>query len=96
MSFEMTTRYSGSTYEDAYKAGTELALQVTASNTDVIIGTAANPKFVFTAPKMVVTDWSRSEDLDAPTTQTMTGTIHYSPADAYALRAVITNLQTNY
>ena len=96
MSFEMTTRYVGTTYEDAFNAGTALALEITASNTDVTIGTSARPKFVFTAPKIKITDWSRTEDNDAPTTQTMTGTIHFSPADVYALRAVLTNLQTAY
>lgn len=96
MSFEMTMRYNGTTYEDAYKNGTELALLVSAVNSDVTIGTSAHPGLVFTAPKIVVTDWARTEDLDAPVTQTITGTIHYSPADAYALKAVLTNLQASY
>lgn len=91
LSFEMTMRYEGSTYEDAFKNGTELALQVSAVNSDVTIGTSGHPGLVITAPKMNISDWSRNEDLDSPVTQTMTGTIHYSVADAYALRAVFTN-----
>lgn len=96
MNFEMTARYNNTTYEDAYNNGTQLALQVTATNTDVTIGTAANPKLVITAPKINITDWTRSEDVDAPVTQTFTGTIHYSVADAKALTAVLTNTQASY
>lgn len=96
LTFEMTTRYLNTTYEDAFTAGTKLALQVSAVNSSVVIGTSANPGLVFTAPSVHITDWSRSEDLDAPITQSMTGTIHYSPADAYALRAVLTNLTASY
>lgn len=94
--FEMTKRYVDTTYESAWINGTALAFQVTATNTDVTIGTAANPKLVVTAPKFNITDYSRSEDLDAPLTETFTGTIHYSPADTYALRAVLTNTTASY
>lgn len=96
MKFEMETRYNDQVYENAYKNGTSLALQVTAKNTDVVIGTSANPGLVLTAPKMFITDWSRSEDLDKPITQKMTGTIHYSSSDAYSLKAVLTNNQASY
>lgn len=96
MSFEMTCRYDGTTFEDAYENGTALALQVAAINTDVTIGSAANPGLVLTAPKFNITDWTRNEDMDGPVSQTFTGTIHYSPADAYALRAVLTNTQASY
>jgi hypothetical protein len=96
MEFEMTCRYNDQTYENAYNAGTVLALQVNAVNTDVTIGTSARPGLVFTAPRMIITDWSRNEDLNAPITQSMTGTIHYSVADAYALKAVLTNTTASY
>jgi hypothetical protein len=96
ISVEATCRYNNQTYENAFNTGTPLALQVTAKNTDVIIGAAANPGVVFTAPKMIITDWARNEDLDSPVTQTFTGTIHYSPADAYALQAVLTNATASY
>lgn len=96
MSFEMTTRYDDTTYRTAYKAGTPLALQVTLKNTDVTIGTAANPGLVLTAPKFNITDWTLDGDPDDVRTQTMTGSIHFSPADAYALRAVLTNTVVSY
>lgn len=96
LTFEITKRYVNSTYEDAYNAGTELAWRVTTENTDVTLGTAARPKLVFTAPKVNITDYARSEDVDAPVTETFTGTIHFSVSDAYALRAVLTNLRTSY
>lgn len=94
-SFEMTTRYNGTTYEDAYNNGTDLAVQITAES-DATIGAAAHPKLVITAPKMNITDWARSEDLDGKVTQTMTGTIHYDVTEAEALTAVLTNLTASY
>lgn len=96
LSFEMTARYNDTVYETAYRNGTTVALQVTAKNTDVTIGATAKPGLVFTAPKVNITDWARSEDLDSPITQTFTGTIHYSAADAYALRGVLTNTTAAY
>jgi hypothetical protein len=96
MKFEMETRYNDQVYENAYKNGTALALQVTAKNTDVVIGTSANPGLVLTAPKMYITDWARKEDLGKPVTQKMTGTIHYSSSDAYSLKAILTNTQASY
>ena len=96
ISFEMTARYNDQTFENAYNASTTLALQVAATNTDVTIGAAANPKLVITAPKFNITDWTRSEDLDGPITQTFTGTIHYSVSAAKALTAVLTNTTASY
>lgn len=96
LSFEMTKRYADNTYRDAYLAGTPLAWQITAANTDVIIGAAANPKLVITAPKVTITDWTRNEDMDSVVTETMTGTIHYSASAAKSLTAVLTNTTASY
>lgn len=96
LSFEMSCRYNSTTYRTAFLNGTELALQITLANTDVIIGTSANPGIVFTAPKFNITDWSLDGDNDSARTQVMTGTIHYSAADAYALRAKLTNTVASY
>lgn len=96
LSFEMTCRYNDQTLEDAYNNGTNVALEVSAVNTDVTIGTAKNPGLVITAPKCNITDWTRNEELDSPLTQTLTGTIHYSSADARAIRAVLTNTTSSY
>lgn len=94
--FEMTCRYNDQVFENAYANGTQLALQVRAVNTDVTIGTAANPSLIITAPKMHITEWERNEDIDGPITQTLTGTIHYSAADAKSLTAVLTNTTASY
>lgn len=96
LGFEMTCRYNDTTFEEAYRNGTNLAMQLTAKNTDTTIGSAANPGLVLTAGKMNITDWDRSEELDGPVEQTMTGTIHFSAADAFALRAVLTNTVASY
>jgi len=96
LTFEMTLRYNSTVFEDAYLAGTKLALEISCVNTDVTIGTAAKPGLVFTAPNIHITDWSRSEDMDGPIEQSLTGTIHYSAADAYALKAVLTDTKANF
>ena len=95
-SFEMTCRYNDTSFKDAYLNGTALALEITALNSAVTIGTAAKNKLVITAPRMNITDWSRTEDLDSPLTQTMTGTIHYDPTTAKALSAILTNAKATY
>lgn len=94
--FEMTCRYNDTTYKEAYLNGTNQALQITALNTDVTIGTSANPKLVITASKMNITDWTLSGDLDSPLEQTMTGTIHFDTAQSKALSAVLTNTVASY
>lgn len=96
LSFEMERRYIDQTYENAYNNGTALAWELSLVNSDVTIGSAANPGLVLTAPKVNITDWSRSEDLDGPVTETFTGTIHYSSDEAYALKAVLTNTTASY
>lgn len=96
LSFEMECRYNDQTFENAYKNGTSLALQLTALNTDVVIGSAAHPGLVITAYRMFITDWARTEDLNGPITQKMTGTIHFSPSDSKALQAVLTNTTATY
>ena len=95
-SFELTCRYDDTTFESAYINTTPIELNVTVADTAVTIGTAANPSLVISANRAHITDWTRNEDNDGPVTQTMTGTIHYSPADAEALRAVLTNTTPDY
>lgn len=96
LSFEITKRYTDRTFENAYKNGTATAWQLNIVNDDETIGTSARAGAVFTAPKCNITDWTRDEsDLDNPINETFTGTIHYSAADQYALRAVFTNTLTS-
>lgn len=96
VSFELSKRYNDTTFEDAYNNDTELAFQLTLENTDVLIGTAAHPKFVFPAPHVKITDWAKNEELDGPITETMTGTIHFDRTAGYALRAIVTNTTASY
>jgi hypothetical protein len=89
--FEMECRYNDTVYKDAYRNGTTLALQITALNTDVTIGTSARPGLVITAPRMNITDWAPNGKIDDPITQTMTGVIHFSPVAGKAITAVLTD-----
>jgi len=91
LEFEMECRYNDTVYKDAYRNGTTLALQITALNTDVTIGTSARPGLVITAPRMNITDWAPNGNIDDPITQTMTGVIHFSPVAGKAITAVLTD-----
>lgn len=95
-SFEMTCRYNDLTFENAYRNGTDVELNLSIVNTDVTFGTAAHPALAIEAGRANITDWTLNEDLDGPITQTLTGTIHYFPSDARALRAVLTNTTASY
>lgn len=96
LSFEMTRRYVDRVYENAYKNATDLAMQLVLENTDVTIGTSAKPKFQFTFGRFNITDWTKNEDLDAPVTETLTGTIHFNPTDSRAIQAIVTNTTPSY
>jgi hypothetical protein len=93
---EAVLRYLNTTYEDLSYANTARALQVTIKNTDVTIGTAANPGLVFTAPRVRLNTFSMSTDLDNVIEQTVGISGELDLTAGYMLRAVLTNLQTAY
>lgn len=95
-SFEMTCRYDDTTFEDAYNDTTQIEMNMLVTDTSINIGTNSHPSLAINASRAFITDWTRNEDNDGPVTQTMTGTIHYSPAEAEALRAVLINTTPDY
>lgn len=93
---ELVLQYTATTYEDLWFANTAQAMSITLKNTDVTIGTSANPTLTFTAPQARLTSFSMSNDLDAVIEQTIGFNCELSASAGYALRAVLTNLKTGY
>lgn len=93
---EFVLRYTDTTYELVHYANTAQALLIQLKNTDVTIGTAANPCLAFTAPQARLNDWTPSNGLDDIVEQTVSFYCELSISSGYALRAVLTNLATGY
>ncbi|SIS11330.1 phage tail tube protein [Williamsia sterculiae] len=96
ISSEVVLRYRNTTYEDLWYNNTIQAFQVTASNTDVTIGTATNPTLTFTVPRARVNDFGMNTDLGNYVEQTLTIDGELDTVAGYLVRAVLTNTQTGY
>lgn len=92
----MTLDYTSKTHHDVYTAGTYQAMSITFTRSDVTIGTSANPTIVITLPKVSFEELSPERPLDDIVTDTIGFTAHYDATEAYAIRAVVSNLQTTY
>ena len=93
---EFTMRYSDDTYRTLWQANTERAMSINVTNTDVTIGTSANPGFVFTMPSVFFEDWEEDGDRSKITEQTIKFKAYYSIAAGKTIDCVVTNLQTSY
>lgn len=93
---EFVMRYDADTYEAAFLADTKYALQLALTNTDVTIGTSANPSLTFTLPKVSLDNWEPDEGLDDKVNQTIGFQGLYDTTSASALTASINNLVTSY
>jgi hypothetical protein len=93
---ELVLTYDDATYENLHYANTQQYLQISIANTDVTIGTAANPTLVFNAPKARIEDWTESDDLDKVIEQTLSFYMEFDLTSAMALQAILTNNKANY
>jgi hypothetical protein len=93
---ELVLRYLNTTQEDLWFANTVQALKIAISNTDVTIGTSAHPGLAFTAPRVRLSSFGMSNDLDSIVEQTVGISGELDMTAGYMLRAVLTNLQTSY
>lgn len=93
---ELVLRHSADTYKDIFKADTKQAMQVSITNTDQTIGTAENPSFVFTLPKVTLEDWTVSDSLSDKIDQTIGFTGLLDVATGSILSIVATNLVESY
>lgn len=93
---EFTLRYTNEDYRTLWQSGINQALSLNVTNTDVTIGTSANPGFVITMPTIKLDEWDENGDRSKITEQTIKFKAYYSIADAKTLEAVLTNLITAY
>ena len=66
------------------------------TETQVQIGTKSHPGIKIKAPKVRVSEWSTSNDLDAVIEQTLSFSIELDATKGKAIEAVLTNTKANY
>ncbi|OAE01859.1 phage tail tube protein [Arthrobacter sp. OY3WO11] len=93
---DFTALFDAATHHDAFFANTNQAMSITLLNSDVTIGTAANPKLVFTFPKVNFSDWGTDQDLANIVEQTVGFQALFSLTDGYSWNAVLTNAVASY
>lgn len=93
---ELVLRYDAATYHDMIFANTQKALLIQLLNTDVTLGSAANPTLAFTAPKARLNTWDLTSDLDKPVDQTLGFKLNLDTATGYMLQAVLSNTKATY
>lgn len=96
ISGDMTQLYEANTDRDLYTGDTKQVVQVTITNSDVVIGAAANPKLVLTFYNVNFTDWNLDQSLGDMTSQTLGFQSLYSLTDAKSWDAVLTNATASY
>lgn len=88
---EIVARHTDTTYEDMYHTNTKKAMVLGFENDAVDLGGGLHPKVEFLLPKVSVTDYDTSNDLDAIIEQTMGLTGQLSTTSGYAIKAELTN-----
>lgn len=93
---EVVARHSDSSYEDMYYGNTKKSMAFGFENTEVDLGGGLHPKVEFTLPKVSVTDYDTSNDLDAIVEQTMGLTGQFSTTSGFAIKCDLINDVTEY
>lgn len=88
---EFQLLYTDSTYFTPRFANTVEAIQVTITNTDVTIGTSANPTLQITLPQCYLSTFKADNSIDGMVQQTVSFTGTYSLSTGYAVQAILTN-----
>ena len=84
------------TFKTTALAGTAKALRIAIKNTDVTIGTSANPEIQIDLAKVIFKDVTRPIKLNDIIRQTLNFKAHYSISDTKMVTIRATNLQTSY
>ena len=92
---EMVLIYDNTDWENKYVAGTAQYMDVLIEG-DKTIGTASKAGINITAPKVKVSEWSMSNDLDAVIEQTLSFSIEFDTTSSEAIKAVLTNTKATY
>lgn len=93
---EFQLLYADNTYFTPRFANTIEAISITIMNTDVTIGTSANPTLTFTLPQTYLNTFKVDTTLDGMVQQTIDFTATYSLSAGYAITTVLTNTVATY
>ena len=93
---EFVLRYSDQTYENLYFANGVQALQLDLKNSDVVIGTSANPELTLTLPKADLSSWKTDMNKDNIVEQTVGFIGLWDFATGAELTALLINLYAAY
>lgn len=77
-------------------AGTQKAMRIDLTNSDVTIGTSANPKVVIDLYKVIFSELSRPFKVNDVIRQSLQFKVHYSVSDSKMINITATNAQTSY
>lgn len=93
---EMVLIYDAADWEEKYYENTPQALDVFIENAQVDIGVVSHPSLRITAPKVRVSEWSMSNDLDEVIEQTLSFTMELDTTAGRAIQMVLTNEKEDY
>lgn len=93
---EIVLRYTDQTYENLHFGNTVQAISITLTNTDVVIGAAANPKLAVTWPRVYTEDWGIDQSIDQMVEQTLAFNGTYDTASSSEISAILTNITASY
>ena len=96
ISGEIVLRHTCDTYRQAFEADTQQAMRISLVNSDVTIGTSANPGLVITLPKVTFDNWQIDQGLGDKVNQTIGFKALFDISAGNAMSAVLTNLTTSY
>ena len=85
-----------SDFKTAFLANTPVAMRLDLKNTDVTIGTAANPEFILDLAKCYILDWGRPIKVKDLVYQTLKFKAVYSTGDTEMAKTTLTNSVNGY
>jgi hypothetical protein len=83
-------------FKDQFMGPYPLAMTLDFKNTDVTIGSAANPELIFTMPKVTIQELGRPFKVKDLVYKTVKFKAVYSVSDTYMLKATLTNTVNGY
>lgn len=91
---DMSALFNSTTLKDYVLNSTKKAMRIEFINTDVTIGSAANPLFRIDLASVSFESWERDSDNDALTMQNIGFQAEFSVGDSMTARALLYNTQT--
>lgn len=93
---DFVLRYEDETHRNLVFGDGHRAVEINMVNTDVVIGSSANPALKLTMPKVALHEWDTDQGRDAIVEQTVGFNALFDIATAKAITAVLTNLVAAY